>query len=168
MHNIYKWLSLIIFFLFQCRVLNHVTWKLVAEHNHTHTVDSPSVVSGRGDILSFEPYSSLPLLWDLHHQYSSYFKKNLKSEIFTTMFLWHLYATSLHFELACMASMILQGVFLQQQCLNWKRQAGRSVVSSQIENFPMHCPLHENFLATSHMKYCQLPRWILNRRAKWT
>ena len=36
------------FFLFQCRVLNHVTWKLVAEHNHTHTVDSPSVVSGPG------------------------------------------------------------------------------------------------------------------------
>jgi len=31
-------------FLFQCRVLNHVTWKLVAEHNHTHTVDSPSVI----------------------------------------------------------------------------------------------------------------------------
>lgn len=84
------------------------------------------------------------------------------------MFLWHLYATPLHFELACMASMILQGVFLQQQCLNWKRQAGRSVVSSQNENFPMQCPLHENFLATSHMKYCQLPRRILNRRAKWT
>ena len=47
-------------FLFQCRVLNHVTWKLVAEHNHTHTVDSPSVVSERGVlikyyILNFEP-----------------------------------------------------------------------------------------------------------------
>lgn len=30
--------------LLQCRVLNHVTWKIVAEHNHSHTVDSPSVV----------------------------------------------------------------------------------------------------------------------------
>lgn len=28
----------------KCRVLNHVTWKIVAEHNHSHTVDSPSVI----------------------------------------------------------------------------------------------------------------------------
>ena len=29
----------------QCRVLNHVTWKTVAEHSHPHTLDSPSVVN---------------------------------------------------------------------------------------------------------------------------
>ena len=30
---------------FQCRILNNVNWKIVAEHHHPHTVDSPSVVS---------------------------------------------------------------------------------------------------------------------------
>ena len=39
-------------FIFKCRVLNHVTWKLVAEHQHQHSVESPTAV--RKD---FKPFS---------------------------------------------------------------------------------------------------------------
>lgn len=38
-------LNQVLYLIHQCRVLNHITWKVVAEHNHPNTLDTETVVT---------------------------------------------------------------------------------------------------------------------------